>query len=445
MVDVGDGGRYGGMTAVEFVRGVLGESPYGKQVEIFGAVERGRRVSVVGCNGSGKDWASARVVLWWLHRYSPAKVVVTGPTQRQVNDIVWNEVRYAYGNAADRLEGRMFRSARYELDAQSFALGFSSDSPFNLQGFHSPNLLVVITEAHAVGRGDVDALRRLNPRLLLMTGNPFTVVGEFYDSHHSRRHQYETVQISVEDTPNVVEGRVVIPGMMTLEDVEDRKEDWGEGSAMYRSAVLGEFPDNLDTAVVPLRVAVDAGRRQVVGEGVVVVACDVARFGSDRTVIMRRQGGAASIVRRMRGNDTMQVAGALKSYCDENVVDVLVVDDAGVGGGVVDRLREMGLGGTRLVPFNGGHTALNSRRYFNRNAEVWWEMRRWYMDGLVSTDADDALIGQVSSREYYLHSNGTVRLEGKRDGSGGSPDEADALAMTFAVGSRGVGGFGLWV
>ena len=84
---------------------------------------------MVGCNASGKDWAAARVVLWWLHSRSPAKAIVTGPTTRQVDDIVWNEIRFAYSQAQDRLQGRMFRTSRYELDEQSFALGFATNSP----------------------------------------------------------------------------------------------------------------------------------------------------------------------------------------------------------------------------------------------------------------------------------------------------------------------------
>ena len=138
-----------------------------------------------------------RAVLWWIHSRSPAKAIVTGPTSRQVDDIVWNEIRYAYSRAPDAVfPGRMFRSSRYEIDEQSFALGFATNSPYNFQGFHSPNLLVVITEAHAVREADIDAIRRLNPSRLLMTGNPFISAGTFYDSHHSRREMYITVQIS---------------------------------------------------------------------------------------------------------------------------------------------------------------------------------------------------------------------------------------------------------
>ena len=329
---------------VAFVREVLREDPYDKQEEILGAMAEARRVSVVGCNGSGKDWAAARAVLWWMHSRTPVKAIVTGPTSRQVDDIVWNELRVAYGQASETLGGRMFRTSRYELDEQSFALGFASNSPYNLQGFHSPNLLVVLTEAHAVDEQDMNAVRRLNPSRLLMTGNPFVNAGAFYDSHHSRRELYTTVQISAFDTPNLKAGGIVVPGMVTAQDIADRKEEWGEESALYVGSVLGKFPDNLDDAVVPLWAATEAATREMEPEGPLVVACDVARFGHDKTVVMSRQGPVARIVWRVRGRDTMKIAGFLSSYCQEHDVETLVVDDTGVGGGVVDRLRELRLG-----------------------------------------------------------------------------------------------------
>ena len=236
---------------VEFVRRVLCEAPYHKQEQMLRAVAASRRSSVVGCNASGKDWAAARCVLWWMHSREPAKAIVTGPTTRQVDDIVWNEMRFAHARAADRLGARMFRTSRYEVDDHSFALGFASNSPFNLQGFHSPNLLVVVTEAHAVRDRDFDALRRLNPGRMLMTGNPFVTSGPFFDSHHSREDLYATVQISAFDTPNLTEGDGTIEGLVTAQDIEDRKAEWGEDNPLYVGGVLGRFPDNLENFVVP--------------------------------------------------------------------------------------------------------------------------------------------------------------------------------------------------
>ncbi len=212
---------------VGFVREVLAQAgtPYAKQAEILQAAAVSRRVSVVGCNGSGKDWAAARVVLWWIETRKRAKAVVTGPTQRQVEEVVWREMRTAYASADPPLQGQMYTS-RYVVDDDRFALGFATDHPYNLQGFHSPNLLVVVTEAHAVGQEHMDALKRLNPKRLLLTGNPLTLSGEFYDSHHRRAALYSRVAISAFETPNLQEGRDdAVPGMLTPEDVEERRRD----------------------------------------------------------------------------------------------------------------------------------------------------------------------------------------------------------------------------
>ena len=336
----------------------------------------------------------------------------------------------------------MFRTSRYEVDEQTFAIGFATNSPYNLQGFHSPNLLVVVTEAHAVGDDDMDALRRLNPARLLMTGNPFVTAGAFYDSHHSRRHLYRTVQIGAYDTPNVKEGRVVAPGMITAEDIADRREEWGENSALYIGGVLGQFPEELEDVFVPLKAATEAALRTLEPAGPVVLGCDVARYGQDLTVVVRRQGPVASIVWRVKGSDTMRTAGFLKDYCENNDVDTVVIDDSGVGGGVVDRLKETGLRRARVVPFIAGAKALNRDRFYNRAAEVWWLMGQAYRSGEMDTDDDAALIGQVSSRRHAYESDRRIRLESKK-GMPGSPDEADALAMTFAA-PRG-GGVKIWV
>ena len=426
---------------VRFVREVLRERPYDKQEAILRAVARRRRVSVVGCNGSGKDWAAARVVLWWMHSRSPVKALVTGPTTRQVDEIVWREIKYAYSGASGKLPGRMYRASRYEIDDQSFAIGFASDSAYNLQGFHSPSLLVVVTEAHAVGVDEMNAIRRLNPKRLLMTGNPFAKPGDFYDSHHSKRDLYRTIQISAFDTPNVKRGRRSAPGMVTRQDIADRKTEWGEDSPLYVGGVLGRFPDNRDDVVVPLFHATEAARRDLRPDGPVILGCDVARFGHDKTVVVRRQGPVARIVWRVRGHDTMRTVGYLKAYCDTQDVDVVVIDESGVGGGVVDRLRELRPGRARLVPFLGGKKA-ESDRYANRITEVWWRMREQYLEGEMDTEEDDALIGQVSSRTHKMDGRGKIVLQSKSE-LPKSPDEADALAMTFAVTRRE--GLKIWV
>ena len=196
---------------VGFVEEVLGDAPYAKQREMLEAVVHNRRVSVVGANGSGKDWAAARAVLWWLATRPRATVVVTGPTQRQVEEIVWRELRTAYKASSVPLGGRVSGS-HWNIDDDRFAIGFSTNRPENLQGFHSPELLVVVTEAHAVPQGHMEALKRLIPARMLLTGNAFSRDGEFFDSHHTKRFLYTRVAISAFDTPNFTGENGGIPG-----------------------------------------------------------------------------------------------------------------------------------------------------------------------------------------------------------------------------------------
>ena len=182
---------------VGFVKDILGaaDRPYDKQVEILRALAKHPRVSVAACNSSGKDWAAARAIVWWLHTRPHAKVVVTGPTLRQVKDILWHELRLAVAAAGDALPGKVTET-KYVIDDDRFAIAFSSNSHHNIQGFHSPNLLVVVTEAQGVKQAYMEALKRLNPAKVLLIGNPLSHEGELYESHHAKSALYHQITIS---------------------------------------------------------------------------------------------------------------------------------------------------------------------------------------------------------------------------------------------------------
>ena len=241
---------------VGFVQDVLGDpKPYAKQRELLCTLAAKRRVSVVGANGSGKDWAAARAILWWLATRRRAIVVVTGPTQRQVEQIVWRELRAAYKASRVPLGGRLSGS-QWNIADDRYAIGFSTNRADNLQGFHSPELLVVVTEAHAMPQDQMEALKRLFPARMLLTGNAFSRDGEFFDSHHTKRHIYACVAVSVYDTPNFTGENGGAPGMPTDEDIEERKLDWGEDHPLYQGSVLGRFPDALDDSLIA-RSAID--------------------------------------------------------------------------------------------------------------------------------------------------------------------------------------------
>ena len=415
-----------------FFTDILGCSTvWPKMVEMLERVRDNNRVSICGCNSSSKDYTMGRVLLWWLFAHHPSKVIVTGPTQRQVQDVVWRETRDAFYASKLSLPGHILPvEPRLEVSNQHFALGFSTDKPYRLTGFHSPHLLVIITEAYAIAQRHIDAVKMLNPEKLILTGNPLTVGGEFFDSHHGRG-GYQTVNISAFDTPNLQGQGVVIPGMITEADVAIKQADWGEADARYIATVLGEFPENLGGGIVPAKAVNEAVDRDIEPGKPVVVACDVAGRGTDKTVVFRREGGFARVVYRENYTDDLTVlADWLDNYLKTNRAERIIVDSVGIGFGLAGNLRRLGI--RNVDEFVGGARAREGNRFADCNAEVWWRMREAFLAGELDMENDPDLMRQLTSRQYIIQGDKRVRLQSK-DGLSHSPDEADALAMTFVV------------
>ncbi len=442
-----------------FYTEVLGLAMYDKQVEIAEAVNKHSQVAVVGCNSSGKDWHTGALILQWLNTRRPAKVVVIGPTYKQIADIVWKDTRNHFYNSKVPLGGEMYKPPRYEISDDQYAVGISTDNPYNIDGVHSPNLLVIITEAHHVKQDHIDAAKRLGPNRLLLTGNPFCAAGEFYEAFHANAGAYHTIEIDAEDTPNVQQGVEVIPGLVTSEWVERRKKDWGETSPMFIASVHGKFPPNLTVGLVARATLMEAVDRELEPEAGdwKTLSCDVARFGDDDTVVWSRQGHQVRFVRRVHGWDTQQVAGMLKKMCEDPEDDyyqedvrTIIIDDTGLGGGVTDRLREEGVleGQCRILAFIGGENARENRRFVNAVAECWYELAQAAKDGMLDLGQDSqVMVGQMSSRLYTIQGDKRIKLEEKaayKSRIGGkSPDDADAAAMLYSPLMHGE--VGIWL
>lgn len=412
---------------------VLGAQLYEKQLELATAVRDNRRVSCCGANGLGKDFTSARIALWWMKAFTPAKVIIIGPSNRQVSEIVWQEVRTAHLNAQTDLGGHLYEVPMLKYDEQSFILGFATDKPYKIQGFHSPNLLVIVTEAHGMKQRDMDVVWRLNPKCVLFTGNPIVESGDFYDSQHSKAYLWKTININAFDSPNIKAGKVVIPGLVTQQDIDDTAARVGEDSPLYRMQILNEWCEGMgNLVVVPLSWARAAEAATFEPGSIEVVSCDPARYGSDSTVIYSRRGQVARKLWKVQGFDLMQTTGFLKGYHDEHKFAHIVVDGTGIGSGIIDRLREQDVG---VIEFQGGAAASDSARFVNRIAEVWWRMRGGYARGL-DVEEDAELRSQVSSRKYTIQSDKRIKLESKdemRSAGRHSPDEADSLSMTYIL------------
>ena len=428
---------------VGFVENVLGAAGklYSKQREMLEAVAGSRRVSVVGANGCGKGWALARLILWWTETRAQAKVVTLSSTNRQVREVLWQELAAVVEAAGDALSGKLTKG-RYEISPERFAIGFATNNPDNIHGFHSPELLLIVDEAHAVRESHFDAALRLNPVKTLLTGNAFSTSGTFYESHHGKRDHYERMRISAYDTPNLTGEEPARPGLITAEDIADKALHWGNDHPKFIASVYAEFPDVLEDSLVG-RAAVEEAMREDApsGEGApteeddarqpVYVGVDVARFGDDKSVLCARRGQRVVALKSFGRIDTMRVAGETALMARELGAEAIFVDEGGLGGGVVDRLREL------KAPVHGvqfGRKAMHPTRFRNLRSEIFWELRRLINDRLIALPDDEELAAQLLSLRYDVSSSGQVQLESKRELRKRrlpSPDRADALALAF--------------
>ncbi len=328
----------------------------------------------------------------------------------------------------------------------------------NLQGFHSEGgTLAILDEAVGVPDSIWDAIEATltgtHDRLLAIA-NPSSKAGRF-GSLWSQKASTNLVHISAFDTPNLEAARTVIPGMATREWVEDKRVKWGVGSALWCTKVLGEFPLEDDQALVPVawldaavaRWNACAGQRPEGAEG--EAGLDVARFGDDRTVMapvyFGHEGTVIGALIKTAKQSTMETVGMTVQRALELGLTRVRVDAAGVGGGVYDRLAELGT--PEPVEMIAGRASSDSRRYLNARAEWLWALREAMnpdAETHLALPPDDELAHQATTIRWKLTSVGQIQIESKddwRDRTGkSSPDELDAVAQALARGAGNVRG-----
>lgn len=168
--------------------------------------------------------------------------------------------------------------------------------------------------------------------------------------------------------------------------------------------------------------------------GARIMGVDPAEYGDDSSVCMLRQGRVARRVGKWNGLGTMETAGRAMLIADREHPDVIFVDSTGVGTGVADRMLEEGY---PVVRVGFGESPYDGETYVTKGDELWGGMRDWLEDDPASIDDDDDLAAQLTSRQYGYDSKRRLKLESKekmKERGIDSPDDADALALTFARG-----------
>lgn len=442
-----------------------GEHPWEAQSEILSALYAERELYVPSCHASGKTFIGARAAGAWVMAHWPkVLVVILSPTDDQLIAGLMKELSDVKRRWRG-LPGRLGIKTWTEQEHGIIAIGRSPrpERPGTLQGMHSPNLLLVIEEASEVDDRLWEAADSLltgsNTRLLAI-GNPTNPTGEFHKRATGRALPgVKTITIDAFSTPNL-EGIEPVDDLSDVVQVERLREQLLErmtrpavheglvdaryvlkklDDGMQRewdARVRAKWPEGGDDVVIP-RSWVDAARREDPDrrrriEGPLKVGVDIARMGSDRSVLMPRLGGVVMEPVVWGHYNLMQSAGKIKAWAhDHDPVEVNI--DEGLGIGIVDRLQEQDVAGVREFKHN--EAPRDPDKFADRRTEYWWTLRDIFEAGGVdlsqlSEETFRTLAEELAAPRYSYTSSGKRVIEQKKETKkrlGRSPDLADAL------------------
>jgi hypothetical protein len=203
---------------------------------------------------------------------------------------------------------------------------------------------------------------------------------------------------------------------------------------IFEAKVFGVPPEQAEDQLIKLSWVLAAQDRALdTRDAETVIGVDPAPRGGDDNSLCVRSGMQVKALYRLKGQDTQQIAGWLQLLLQEHHAVKGYIDDAGVGVGVTDKARVMGL---PIMPVNFGRSASQKKRFANLRAECWWRVRELLREGKLALPNDPKLTADLVMPKYMPDQYGRIILESKDDiraRLGRSPDSADSLALTFAL------------
>ncbi len=479
----------------KFAREVLHVNLDQEQRNILHGVQTERMISVCSGTSRGKDFIAAVAGICFLYltpKFNKAgelvqntKVALTAPTARQVGDIMYPEITRLW-NRAKVLPGRLVGYDIRTNYEEWFMTGFKADE-HNTEawtGFHAVNTMFIVTEASGIPEGIFDAIEgnlQGNSRLLIVF-NPNNPTG--YAARSQKSSRFKKYRLDSLNSPNVLQKKIVIPGQVDWEWVNDKVRSWctmiddsqfneGEGdfvwegqyyrpNDLFRIKIRGMFPKVATNVLIPIEwveLAIERWREWQKQKWIIKdplrLGADVAGMGRDNSVLCHRHG---SYVPKFYTHNSagaaehMAIAGMVANELNKPGSKAFI-DTIGEGAGVYSRLDELGYRMAYSCKFSEGASDLRDiteiYEFANMRAYLFWAIRDW-LNPANKMDAAlppiDELVEELTEIKYKFQSSGKIIVEPKDDIKkrlGRSPDYADALANTFYPEDRGTTKSGL--
>ncbi|WP_421995871.1 terminase [Reyranella sp.] len=416
------------------------------------AADEAVRLAVASGHGVGKSALVSWVILWALSTLSDTRGVVTANTEGQLRTKTWPELAKWHALSATRswftyTATSLFYSAQpgHERTWRVDAITWSENNTEAIAGLHNKGrrAFALFDEASSIADGVWEtiegALTDAGTQLFwLAFGNPTRTTGRFRECFAGGRFAHRW-------SPQQIDSRSV--AMTNKAQIATWVKDYGEDSDFVRIRVKGEFPRAGSMQFIDSERVQQAVERELPPDwnAPLVMGVDIARHGEDQTVIRFRRGlDARSIPAvKFRVPDLMVIASRIMELVNTHSPDAVFVDGTGIGWGVVDRLAQLGCSKSIGIDFSGRADRTDGAdgmvRYANKRAEMWGYMKEWCKVGCLPDDRD--LRADLTAIDYGYDAADAIRLEKKDDMRRrglASPDDGDALALTFAHPVRAV-------
>lgn len=437
-----------------------------KQKEIADALVYAERVAVPASFGVGKTYLAARLALWWLYNHKPSKVITTAPTLRQVKELLWSELRAAHRRSKRPLGGEPLM-LQLQLEDDWYAIGFATDPDKidQFTGYHSPHMLVIFDQACGVDRAVWEAAEGLmtggHARWLAIsnTTDSASAMAEVSTGHQTRFGKWKVIKITAYDSPNVKAGCDVIPGIISYDWIDKKRQSWEETDPMWQIFVEANFVDEaqmtmLTASMIRAMFSEAYARANQPDLDNIVIGIDVAEEGLDSSVWTVRAGNRLLWIDQSYGNDTeslkertIQIHNLLLERVGKPAQAILV-DKIGPGNALFYALEQAGFPAFGLNVSKAPLT--DDEQFLNMRAELGWNLRRKAEEGAISLlpvfptpDSYIDLLREEMTVRYKILTSGRIQMEPKKEirkRLQRSPDFWDSLMYAYndlysAVGS----------
>lgn len=461
---------------IGFHHDILGMEPWSKQGEILEAIRDHPMVSVKSGHRVSKSTIAGGSGLWFYSSFDDARVVMTAPTARQVQDILWRETRKLFersGRCLDcklrnpdgprpcehsaLLDGELADRASTGLVSVNFReiRGYTAKDVEAITGTAGANLYFILDESSGIPDAIFEGLEgnragwSEDPGVmvrLLMIGNPTKTRGAFYDSHEHPKKKlvYVRYTISSRETPNAVQGRVVIPGLATRDWIAQMEAKYGADSSFVKVRVDGVFPVGEDGKAFSIDTITRSQERwdETIADGPLYIGIDPAGesgTGDDASFAVRRglrhlaQRDELGLDEDAHGVVLLELIEEHRTHPRERVI-VNVDCEGPIGAKVYKRLKRLAHK-TRAFEVHRVRSSERAQRYRATcdrvRDELAWELTLWFRDGGAILENE-----QLEQELHVLEwdrTGGRSKITPKkqiRRELGRSPDRYDALALS---------------